>query len=104
MNECIDEKELPLRYVANTPAFRREAGTYGKDTKGIIRVHQFDKIEMETFAAPENGLAEQDFIIAIQEYLLQKLELPYQVMSVCTGDMGNMDYRQVDMNTSMPGQ
>ena len=104
MDEKIDESALPLRYVAYTPAFRREAGTYGKDTRGIIRQHQFDKIEMETFVNPENGYAEQDFILAIQEYILQKLELPYHVVSICTGDMGTPDQRQFDMDTWMPGQ
>ena len=104
MDEVLDAKTLPIRYVANTPAFRREAGTYGKDTKGILRMHQFDKIEMETFCLPEDGLAEQDLIVGIQEYLLQKLELPYEVMAVCTGDMGNLDYRQLDINTYIPSQ
>jgi len=104
MDEVLDGKDLPLRYVANTPAFRREAGTYGKDTKGILRMHQFDKIEMETFCLPENGIAEQDLIVAIQEYLIQQLELPYEVMAVCTADMGNLDYRQIDINTYIPSQ
>ncbi len=104
MDEVLDAKNLPIRYVANTPAFRREAGTYGKDTKGILRMHQFDKIEMETFCIPEDGLAEQDLIVGIQEYLLQKLDLPYEVMAVCTGDMGNLDYRQIDINTYIPSQ
>lgn len=104
MDEVLDAKDLPIRYVANTPAFRREAGTYGKDTKGILRMHQFDKIEMETFCLPEDGLAEQELIVGIQEYLLQKLELPYEVMAVCTGDMGNLDYRQIDINTYIPSQ
>lgn len=104
MNEILDADRLPLRYVANTPAFRREAGTYGKDTKWILRVHQFDKIEMESFCLPEDGLQEQELIVAIQEYLLQKLELPYEVMAVCTGDMGNLDYRQIDINTYIPTQ
>lgn len=104
MNEVLDANTLPLRYVANTPAFRREAGTYGKDTKGILRMHQFDKIEMESFCLPEDGLQEQELIVAIQEYLLQKLELPYEVIAVCTGDMGNLDYRQIDINTYIPTQ
>jgi len=104
MDEVIPANQLPIRYAANTPAFRREAGTYGKDTKGILRMHQFDKIEMETFCLPEDGLAEQDLIIAIQEYLIQQLELPYEVMAVCTWDMGNLDYRQIDINTYIPSQ
>lgn len=104
MDEILEEKELPLRYFAFTPAFRREAGSHGKDTRGLIRLHQFDKLEMETFVKPEDGYAEQDFLVAIQERLLQLLKLPYEAMIVCTGDMGGPDQRQFDMNTWMPGQ
>ena len=104
MNQNLPEKDLPKRYFACTPCFRREAGTYGKDARGILRTHQFDKIEMEIFSTPETSEAEQDLIIGLQEYLISSLGLPYQVVSICTGDMGNMDYRQVDMETYMPGQ
>ncbi|MDP6527846.1 MAG: serine--tRNA ligase [Candidatus Pacebacteria bacterium] len=104
MDEVIEDKNLPLRYVAFTPAFRREAGSYGKDTKGIIRQHQFDKIEMETFTRPEDSLKEQDFIVGIQEYIMRKLKIPYQVVIICTGDMGLPDYRQFDIEAWMPGQ
>jgi len=104
MNEIIDEKDLPIRYVGYSTSFRREAGTYGKDTAGILRRHQFDKAEIETFIQSEYGLVEQDLIVAIQEYLLQQLEIPYQVMAICTGDMGGPDYRQIDMESWMPGQ
>lgn len=104
MDEVLKEESLPLRYCALTPAFRREAGAAGKDTRGIIRLHQFNKLEMETFTKPEDGLAEQDLLVAIQEHLMQALGLPYQVVSVCTGDMGFPDQRQVDINTWMPGQ
>lgn len=104
MDQKLEEGSVPLRYVAFTPAFRREAGSYGKDTRGIIRQHQFDKIEMETFVRPEDGYAEQDFIVALQEHVLQLLELPYQVVAICTGDMGAPDHRQFDMETWMPGQ
>jgi seryl-tRNA synthetase len=104
MDETIKEGELPLRYVGYSSAFRREAGSYGKDTKGILRQHQFDKIEMETFVRPEDGIAEQDLLVAVQEYLLQALKLPYQVVLVCTGDMGFPDQRQIDIETWMPGQ
>src|SRR3989344_1065195 len=85
-------------------AVRREAGSYGKDMKGILRLHQFDKLEMETFCLPENSLPEQDFLVAIQEHLLQTLKLPYQVVAICTADMGFPDYRQIDIETWMPGQ
>lgn len=104
MDKTLEEKNLPIRLVGYSTAFRREAGTYGKDTKGIIRQHQFDKLEMESFTLPENSMQEQDFLVAIQEYILQSLKLPYQVMMVSSGDMGFPDYRQVDLNTWMPGQ
>ena len=96
MDTTFNEKDLPLRYFAFTPAFRREAGSYGKDTKGILRQHQFDKLEMESFSTPEQGLAEQE--------LMQALEIPYQVVAICTGDMGGPDFRQMDIESWMPGQ
>lgn len=104
MNEIIDEKDLPIRYVGYSTAFRREAGSYGKDTAGILRRHQFDKAEMETFSKPEDGLLEQNLIVAIQEYLVQQLEIPYQLILLCTGDMGKPDFRQIDVECWLPGQ
>jgi len=104
MDEIIPREELPKRYIGYSTCFRREAGTYGKDTKGILRMHQFDKLEMETFCLPENSQQEQNLLVAIQEHVMQKLKLPYEVMLVCTGDMGTPDYRQIDINTWMPGQ
>lgn len=104
MDQVIAEATLPLRYFAFTPAFRREAGSYGKDTKGILRQHQFDKVEMESFTTPENGMREQDFFVAIQEYLMRSLEIPYHVVAICTGDIGGPDYRQMDIEAWMPGQ
>lgn len=104
LNEILNEEDLPVRYIGYSTAFRREAGSYGKDTVGILRRHQFDKAEMETFIQPEYGLAEQDLIVAIQEYLMQKLEIPHQVVAICTGDMGKPDYRQIDIECWMPGQ
>ena len=104
MDQTFSENELPIRYVGYSTAFRREAGSYGKDTKGILRQHQFDKLEMEVFSLPENSMQEQNFLVAIQEHLLQQLGLPYQVVLVCTGDMGFPDYRQFDIETWMPGQ
>ena len=103
-NEVIKEEDLPIRYIGYSTAFRREAGSYGKDTVGILRRHQFDKAEMETFIQGEYGLQEQDLIVAIQEYLVQQLDIPYQVVSICTGDMGKPDFRQVDIECFMPGQ
>lgn len=104
IDETILEKDLPIRYVGFSTAFRREAGSYGKDTRGILRVHQFDKIEMETFTLPQDSLKEQDFIIAIQEYLMQSLEIPHRVMMICAGDMGGPDARQVDIESWIPSQ
>jgi len=104
MDETISEKEFPIRYAGFSPAFRREAGSYGKDMKGIMRVHQFDKLELESFTIPEDSVKEQDFIVAIQEYLIGSLGLPYQVVKICTGDMGTPDFRQIDIETWMPGQ
>ena len=104
MNQILNEKEMPIRYIGYSPAFRKEAGSYGKDTKGILRMHQFEKLEMETFCLPENSIQEQEFLVAIQEYFLQMMKLPYQVVLICTGDMGKPDFRQIDINTWMPGQ
>ncbi len=104
MDEVFEEKDLPIRYAGYSSSFRREAGTYGKDMKGIIRVHQFEKLEMETFCLPEVSFQEQSFLVAIQEYVMQTLNLHYQVLICCTGDMGDTDYRHIDINTWMPGQ
>ncbi len=104
MNKTFPAAELPVRYVGYSTAFRREAGSYGKDTRGIFRVHQFDKLELESFCLSENSLAEQDLFVAIQEELMQTLELPYQVVLKCTGDMGQPDYREYDIETWIPSQ
>ena len=104
MNEVIAEDRLPLRYVGFSSCFRREAGSYGKDTKGILRVHQFDKVEMFSFAHPEHSEEEHRFLLSMQETLMQKLELPYRVVEICTGDMGWTDARQFDVETWLPGQ
>lgn len=104
MNETLDKKDLPLRYIGYSTAFRREAGTYGKDMGGILRTHQFDKLEMESFTDAETGIDEQKFIVGIQEYLVQQLKIPYQVVHVCTGDTGKPDYDQFDIECWMPSQ
>ena len=104
INETISEKNFPIRYVGFSTSFRRESGTYGKDTRGILRVHQFDKLEMESFTTSENSLKEQNFLVAIQEYFMQSLEIPYQVIMVCTGEMGSPDARQIDIETWIPSQ
>jgi seryl-tRNA synthetase len=97
MNEVLDESELPKRYIGISTAFRREAGTYGKDMGGIFRAHQFDKSEMESFTTAESGEQEQKFIVSIQEYLMQQLNIPYRLQQVCTGDTGKPDYQQFDI-------
>lgn len=104
MDQTLKEEELPIRYIGFSTAFRREAGSYGKDMKGILRVHQFDKLEMETYTIPENGQDEQMLIVALQEHINQTLGLPYQVIEISTGDMGAPDYRQIDVETWLPGQ
>ena len=103
-DEIFEEKDLPIRYLGYATSFRKEAGTYGKDMEGIIRMHQFDKLEMESFTSKENGLNEHLFMVAIQEYLLNSLGLPYQVMTKCTADIGKPNARGIDMNTWLPGQ
>ncbi len=104
MDETIEEKNLPIRYLGYSTAFRREAGSYGKDTKGILRLHQFDKLEFESFTTAEQGEEEQNFLIALQEHLMQSLGIPYRVVRKCTGDMGAPDYREFDIEAWLPGQ
>ncbi|MEK7174111.1 MAG: serine--tRNA ligase [Patescibacteria group bacterium] len=104
MDETIPESALPLRYVGFSTSFRREAGSYGKDMKGILRLHQFDKMEMESFTTAEDSITEQDFFVAIQEYLMWTLELPYRVVICSTGDQGDPDARHLDIETWLPGQ
>ena len=104
MDETLREDDLPLRYAGFSTAFRRESGSYGKDVHGILRVHQFDKLEIESFTVSENSVVEQDFFVAIQEYLMQSLELPYQVVICSTGDQGDPDARHIDIETWMPGE
>ncbi|HUC20006.1 MAG TPA: aminoacyl--tRNA ligase-related protein, partial [Candidatus Polarisedimenticolaceae bacterium] len=103
-NEILPEADLPIRYVGYATSFRREAGTYGKDMEGIFRMHHFDKMEMESFTTADVGLDEHLFMIAIQEYLMQQLGLPYQVIMKSTADIGKPNARGVDINTWLPGQ
>jgi len=102
--EIIEEVNLPIRYIGYATSFRREAGTYGKDMEGILRMHQFDKLEMESFTTRENGLSEHLFMVAIQEYLLKSLGIPYQVIQKCTADIGKPNARGIDMEAWLPGQ
>jgi len=103
-DEIFNEADLPIRYVGYATSFRREAGTYGKDMEGLMRMHQFDKLEMESFTKPEDGLNEHLFFVAIQEYLLRTLGLSYQVIQKCTADIGKPNARGIDMDTWLPGQ
>jgi seryl-tRNA synthetase len=104
MDETLPAGDLPIRYSGFSPCFRREAGTYGKDTKGIFRVHQFDKVEMFSFTHPDASWDELDFLVAIEEELIQALELPYRVMNVCTGELGAKAAKKVDIEAWFPGQ
>lgn len=103
-DEIFQESELPVRYIGYATSFRKEAGTYGKDMEGIIRMHQFDKLEMECFTTPEDGINEHLFLIAIQEYLLRQLKLPYHKLMKCTYDIGKPNARGVDMEVWFPSQ
>jgi len=102
--ETFEENELPKRYVAFSTCFRREAGSYGKDTKGILRVHQFDKIEMFSFCAPENSKEEHELILSIEEELIQALKLPYHVLRICTGDLGSPAAAKYDIEVWLPSE
>jgi len=104
MNEVLSGKDLPKRYVSFSPCFRREAGSYGKDTKGILRVHQFDKVEMFSFAKPENSEDEHEYLLSLEEKLFQALEIPYQVVKMCSGDLGAPATKKYDLEAWMPGQ
>ena len=100
--EVIDAAELPLRYTAFTPCFREEAGSAGRDTRGIIRQHEFDKVEMVKFATPEQSDDELESMTAEAEYLLQQLGLPYRVISLCTGDLGFSARQTYDVEVWLP--
>ena len=103
-NEILPAAELPIRYIGYSTSFRQEAGTYGKDAEGILRMHQFDKLEMEVFSTLETGLDEHLLLIAIQEYLMQQLKIPYHVLVKCVFDIGKPNARGVDIEAWLPGQ
>lgn len=104
LGEILDESELPIRLAGYTTAFRREAGTYGKDMEGILRLHQFDKLEMESFTTADDGLEEHKLMVAIQEYLMSSLGVPYRVLQKCTADIGGPNAAGVDIDSWLPGQ
>jgi seryl-tRNA synthetase len=102
--EILDGRDLPIRYTAYTPCFRSEAGSYGADVRGLIRQHQFDKVELMTFAAPEQSYAEHERLTANAEEVLKRLELPYRTMLLCTGDTGFASAKTYDIEVWLPGQ
>ncbi|MFE7120431.1 serine--tRNA ligase [Streptomyces sp. NPDC057654] len=104
MDEIIDASQLPLRYAGFSPCFRREAGTYGKDTRGIFRVHQFDKVEMFSYVDPEDAEAEHRRLLDWEKQWLTGLELPFQVIDVATGDLGSSASRKFDCEAWIPTQ
>jgi len=103
-NEILDEEDLPRLYAAYTPCFRSEAGSYGKDTRGLIRQHQFNKVELVKFTTPESSYDELEALLNDAEMILQRLELPYQVVVLCTGDMGFSAAKTYDIEAWMAGQ
>ena len=103
-DEIFEEKNLAKRYLGFSSCFRREAGSYGKDTKGILRVHQFDKIEMFSFCKPEDSIKEYKFLLGIEEKLMQFLKIPYQVVQICTGDLARPSAATYDIEAWMPSQ
>jgi seryl-tRNA synthetase len=103
-DEIIDEKDMPVRMLGYASSFRQEAGTYGKDMEGIIRMHQFDKLEMESFSTKEMSFAEHLLFVGIQRWLVEALGLPYQVLMKCTYDIGKPNARGIDIEVWLPGQ
>ena len=104
LDDILSEEELPIRLLGYTTAFRREAGTYGKDTEGIFRLHQFNKLEMESFTTADDSYNEHLFMVAIQEYLMAQLRLPYRVLEKCTFDIGKPNAKGVDIEVWLPSQ
>ena len=103
-DEVLDEAVLPIRYTAHTPCFRSEAGSYGKDTRGLIRQHQFNKVELVKFTTPESSYDELEILLKDAEAILKELKLPYQVITLCTGDMGFSAAKTYDIEVWMPSQ
>jgi seryl-tRNA synthetase len=103
-DDTFEAKDLPKRYVGFSTCFRREAGSYGKDTKGILRAHQFDKVEMVSFVKQGEDDKEHDYLLSLEEKLLQMLKLPYQVVKMCTGDLGFPAARKYDIEAWIPSE
>ena len=103
-DELLDREDLPIKYVAYTPCFRSEAGSYGKDVRGLIRQHQFNKVEMVKFSEPETSYDELESLVQNAEEVLRRLKLPYRVVELCTGDMGFQAAKTYDIEVWLPGQ
>tara|TARA_B100000686_G_scaffold246265_1_gene255644 strand:- start:810 stop:2090 length:1281 start_codon:yes stop_codon:yes gene_type:complete len=103
-DEVLNEEDLPIKYTAYTPCFRREAGSYGKDTVGLIRQHQFDKVELVKFTTPKTSSVELEYLVANAEKILQKLGLHYRVVTLCTGDLGFSSSKTYDLEVWLPSQ
>jgi seryl-tRNA synthetase len=102
--ETLSQQALPLKYTAYTPCFRREAGSYGKDTRGLIRQHQFNKVELVTFSVPEHSYDELERLTSHAEEVLKRLRLPYRVVSLCTSDLGFSAAKTYDLEVWLPSQ
>jgi len=102
--EILDGRDLPIKYTAYTPCFRSEAGSYGQDVRGLIRQHQFDKVELVKFALPEQSYAELESLVANAEEVLKRLELPFRTVLLCTGDMGFASAKTYDIEVWLPSQ
>lgn len=103
-DEILDESSLPLRYLGISPCFRKEAGAHGRDTKGIFRVHEFEKVEQFVFSKPEDSWAEHERLISVAEEFFRQLGLPYRVVNVCSGDLGAPAAKKYDLEVWLPGQ
>lgn len=104
LEETFEKEELPKRYLGFSSCFRREAGSYGKDTKGILRVHQFDKAEMFSFSRPEDSQKEHEFLLSLEEEIMKNLGIPYRVLLICSGDLGDPAAAKYDIEAWLPGQ
>jgi len=104
MDEILEGKDLPLRYGGVSPCFRKEAGAHGRDTKGIFRIHQFEKVEQFIFCRPEQSWEEHERLVATAEEFFQLLEIPYRIVNVCTGDLGTVAAKKYDLEAWLPGQ
>ena len=104
MGEMLDANALPLRYAGISTCFRREAGAHGRDTRGIFRLHQFEKVEMFSFVRPEDSWHEHERLVSLEESILRALELPYRAVNVCSGELGAPAAKKVDLEAWFPGQ